>query len=264
MDSVRPVTQQRFRFDASLNMDLPDRNEFFWARADGKGRGPKPPQGRSGETGLRFNELSMYTEAATGAAGFFVEMPYRAIYPDHYDFAAGLVDMNLGTKSLLLDSEFLLVGFQFRTFLPTGKTRRGLGTGHVSLEPSLLVAMQFNPETCLEAQLSQWIPIGGDSSHQGSLLHYHTSLNRTLGHILHKDPIIGTLEFNGWSFQTGQYTHPDTGLPVGSSGTTYATLGCGVRVFFCDRIDFGVAAAYAVSARHWAEQIYRTELRWRF
>jgi hypothetical protein len=264
VEAPRPVTQQRLRFDADLGMDYPDRSEFFWARADGKGKGPKPPTNVLGERGLHYNELSIYTEAAAGNAGLFIELPYRAVYPDRYPFAAGFTDMNFGVKSLLLDSDFLICSYQFRTFMPTGQAQRGLGTGHTTLEPSLLVAMKFTPETCLQGQVSEWIPIGGNSGYQGSVLHYHLSLNHMLHRILDKDPIIGTLEFNGWSFQHGCFTDPDTGQPRLSSGNTYANLGCGLRMFICDRVDFGVGAAYGISVHRWGEQLYRSEIRWRF
>jgi hypothetical protein len=72
------------------------------------------------------------------------------------------------------------------------------------------------------------------------------------------------LEFSGWSFQHGKYTDPGTGLPIKSSGETYASLGCGLRVFICDRIDFGFGASFAVTHDHWAEQLFRSELRWRY
>lgn len=264
VDPVRPMTQLELRWDSNLGMSFPDRSEYFWARSDGKGRGPHPPAGVLGESSLRYNELTLYTEAAVGAGGVFVAMPYRAVYPETYAFGAGFADMCVGTKSVLVDSDFLLCGFQFRTFIPIGLARRGLGTGHVSLEPSLLVAMKFTPELCLQGQLSEWIPIAGDRTYQGSILHYHLSMNRVLGWIYCKDPVVGTLEFNGWSFQTGAYTDPFTGQPARSSGETYASLGCGLRMFLCDRMDLGFGAAFGVTHECWAEQLYTVELRSRF
>src|SRR5438132_9122534 len=67
VDAARPMTQMRVRYDAGLDMRVPARNEFFWARADGTGRGPKPPAGCRGEIKLDYNELTMTTEAASGA-----------------------------------------------------------------------------------------------------------------------------------------------------------------------------------------------------
>jgi hypothetical protein len=264
VDAVRPVTQQRVRFNAGRNLMFPDRSEYFWARADGKGRGPRPPNGAKGEAAVNYNELSIYTEAATATGGLFVEMPYRAVYPEQYNFGAGFGDMNMGLKSLFFDSELVQVATQFRTYMPIGRTNKGLGTGHVSLEPSVLISVKLTPDAYLQTQVSEWIPLGGDSDYQGSVLHYHGSLNQTLYRPLPTTPIVGTLEFNGWSFQHGKYTDPATGTPIKSSGTTCASLGGGVRLFVCDRFDAGLGAAFAVTHTHWAAQLYTAELRWRY
>jgi hypothetical protein len=82
--------------------------------------------------------------------------------------------------------------------------------------------------------------------------------------ILPDMPIIGTAEFNGWSFQHGQYTDPVLGAYQKSSGETYASVGAGVRLFVCDKIDFGIAGALAITQKHWAETLTRMEFRWRY
>jgi hypothetical protein len=263
VDAPRPVTQQRVRYEGGVNMIFPDRNEFFWARADGMGKGPKPPPGLRGVLSLRYDELSLYTEVAAGSGSLFTELPYLSIYPVGDPHAANFGDMNLGTKALLFDCELLQITFQFRTYLPTGNFTKGIGTGHVSLEPSLLVGVKLSPSTYFQGQLSEWIPIAGDPAYAGALLHYHASLNQVLYHILPDVPLIGTLEGNGWSFQDGLYTDPVFG-PTKSSGETYVSAGVGLRLFVCDRIDFGVAASQALTSGHWAEEVYRAEFRWRY
>ncbi len=264
VDAVRPQTQQRVRWDSAIDFTFPDRNEFFWARADGMGKGPKPIAPFRGVTHLRDNDLSLYTEVATGAAGITVEMPYRMVSPSNEPHASGFADMTLGTKALLFDCELLQLGFEFKTYLPTGDFTKGLGVGHVSLEPSLVLGIKLGPDTYFQGQLSEWIPLGGDPVYQGSLLHYHASINQLLFRILPDVPVIGTTEFNGWSFQAGAYTDPITGGPQRSNGETYVTVGGGLRVFVCEKIDFGIAASFAVTERHFAEQLYRTEFRWRY
>src|SRR5262245_1542617 len=37
VDTVRPQTSMRFRWDRGINLVLPDRSEFFWAKIGGKG-----------------------------------------------------------------------------------------------------------------------------------------------------------------------------------------------------------------------------------
>jgi hypothetical protein len=49
-----------------------------------------------------------------------------------------------------------------------------------------------------------------------------------------------------------------------ASGATYLYLGPGVRVNFCDKLDFGVGAQFALGSSHFAEQLIRTEFRYRY
>jgi hypothetical protein len=264
VDAARPQTQQRLRWEADLNMMLMDRSEYIWARADGKGRGPRPPDTALAETRARNNILTMYTEGATGNIGAFAEVAYVSLGPDLAPHAANFGDTVVGTKALLFDCELLQLTFQFKTFIPSGNPLKGLGTGHTSLEPSLLLAVKLTPEMYLQGQISEWVPIGGDPAYEGAILHYHFSVNRVLCRILPDVPLISTSEANFWSFQDGAYTDPVRGSYQKSSGETYVALGQGLRLFVCNKIDFGVAADYGVSQRHWAAQQYRSEFRWRY
>jgi hypothetical protein len=264
VDSARPVTQMRFRWDAGLDMTEVDRSEFFWARADGGGRGPKPPKGFLGEASLRYNDLDIYTETLiVPKLSLFFEMPYRNIDPQVDNHAANFGDLNIGTKTLLLDCDLLQITFQFRTFIPTGNFTHGIGTGHVSLEPSLLATLKLTPDTFLQTQLSEWIPLGGDVTYQGAVLHYHVAVDQVLWRILPDVPLIGTAEFNGYSFQDGAFTDPVLGPFQKSSGGAWLSAGPGLRLDVCKKIDFGVAAAFGIG-HHGPEQLYRTEFRWRF
>ncbi|MCA1684566.1 MAG: hypothetical protein LC745_00990 [Planctomycetia bacterium] len=173
---------------------------------------------------------------------------------------AGFSDLYLGTKSLLLDCELMQLTFQFKTFLPTGNAAKGLGSGHVSLEPSLLTSVRLASETYLQGQLAEWIPIAGDQGFAGSILHYHLSLNHGLYKFTPDVPVIGTLEFNGWSFQSGAYTDPVIG-PQKSSGFSYFSVGPGLRTSVCNNLDFGVGLAFPLTDPHWGNPLIRTELR---
>ncbi len=254
VDSARPVTQMRIRWDSVLNYTLPDRSEFFWGQIGKKGPG-KP------EIALRYNDLAIYTETAiTPLMSMFSEFPYRALDPDANASASGFADMNLGVKTLLFDCDLLQVAFQFRTYLPMGNFNKGLGTGHVSLEPALLATLKLTPDTYLQAQLADFIPIAGSQSFAGPVLHYHFSLNHVLHRILPDVPVIGTFEGNFYSFLGGNFTPGGVGDAISS---TYASFGPGLRVVVCKRIDIGIGSAFAVGD-HGPGQTYRTEFRWRF
>mgnify|MGYP002624125387 CR=1 FL=1 len=258
VEAARPVTQTRLRWDAAIDMRFPDRAEYFWARSGGGGRGPA-----NVETYLRNHDLTHYTEIAHGGFSAFFETPYRSYDAAANTDEAGFGDLVAGTKSMLLDCELLQITFQTKFITPTGVSTKGLGTGHLSIEPSLIIGLNMSSKSYIQAQVAEWIPIGGDPLYAGALLHYHFSYNRTLagcpGHI----HLISTAELNGWSFQTGAYSDPVTGTQS-ANDETYLSGGFGLRMVICDKVDFGVASALPLTDGRWAEQFYRSELRIRF
>lgn len=249
-DTVRPKTYTRYRFDTIQNMSASRIGTYFMSQ-----NGPA-------SNALDSFEVTMYQEVASDKAAFFIEMPYRSldyILPGNADgHNAGFVDMNLGTKSLLLDCELLQLTFQFKTFLPTGASTSGLGTGHVSLEPSFLASLKLFDATYLQQQVAYWIPISGDPAWSGAVLHYHWSINHLFAE---RGPwqIIGTAEFNGWSFTTGSV---DGVAPAG--GKTYCNIGPGLRFVYCDNYDFGLGYAHALSEQYLGQSQWRAEFRIRF
>jgi hypothetical protein len=266
VDHARPQSHMRIRWDHGADMFLPDRNEFFWARIGRKG--PRQPENTFG-----YHDFTMYTEIANGGFGFFVEGPfYRILDTNLNPYDAGWGDMNLGTKSMFIDCELLQLTFQFRTWIPTGPSIKGFGTGHVTLEPSLLATLKVTPNTYVETQISEWIPIGGDDEFAGTVLHTHTSIN----HLLCRKKalqFIGTLEYQNYIFQDGALTLPANAqggaaapnfLTTGSSGEAYHYAGPGFRIVICDKYDIGFGAAFSLTSDHFADQLYRTEFRVRW
>lgn len=268
-DAARPATQMRLRWDTGWDMLTPDRAEYFFARQTG----PLGPNviARS----VNYRELSLYTEGATDKIGVFVEQPYREvgvhvspISPNPDTTFSGFGDLNIGTKTLLLDCDLLQVAFQFKTFILTGASTKGLGTGHVSLEPALLNTLHLAPDTYLQCELAYWIPVGGDSLYQGNIFHSHLAVNQVLWHLCRSVQLVGTVEFNEWSIINGNFTSPDV-LTAGKATPerardTILSLGPGARLVICDRVDIGVGTAFALTGDRWAEELVRAEFRWRF
>jgi len=255
-DGPRPVTQTRVRWDRGHNYRFPDTAEFFWAQIGGKGPATPTPS-------LRYDQLWFYQEIAAKGASVFVELTYLTHDPVFGNSAAGMGDMNVGAKTVLLDRELLLITMQFRTFIPTGNFTAGLGTGHVALEPSLMAALKLTHSTHLQTQISEWIPLGGSNGFQGSVFHFHGSLNHMLCEYGNMLAIIGTLELNGYTFR-GQFTDFPSGEPASLSAATYMNGGPGLRVQICERVDFGFAAAFGFGNRHGPDQLYRSEFRLRY
>jgi hypothetical protein len=264
-DSFRPVSHTRLRWEYGHYAQFMDRAEYFWARSDGNGKGPRPVAA-VGIPRTDYHEISQYTETAAGP-GFsaFVSTPYRSVNPTFSDppSAAGFGDITVGTKSVFFDTELLVLGFQFKTTLPVGQPRKGLGIGHVSLEPSLLLGLRTSPHSFIQGQVAEWIPIAGDPTYAGAVLHYHLAFNRTLWQPIPEVQLVGTMEFHGWSFQDGGFTDPDGGFRR-ASGTNLLQLGPGLRLFFCDKYDFGVGTNFGVTGKNNVGDTYRFEMRVRY
>lgn len=262
--AVRPQNQQRFRWDYAEDLTRPDRAEYFWARADGAGAGPTLLTGAT-TRGIDYDELRHYAEVAHGPVGISVEYSYRAI-DQQTRHQAGFGDVTLGTKTLLFDTELVQFAFQFLTHVPAGAPNKGLGTGHVSLEPGIVMGVNVSPNSYLQAEVSEWIPLGGDADYAGALLRYNAAYNVVLMRPHPCVPVVGVVEVNGFRFQDGQYTDIVGGalvtLPAG--GEHYVNLSGGLRTFFCDKADFGVAYSTPISDDGWTDAIIRSELRFRY
>ena len=254
-DSPRPVTQTRIHWDRVVRYTFPDSAEFFWAKIGGRGPSNATP-------GLSYNELGISQEIAAKGASIVIDVPYRSIDPVNNPSASGFSDMNIAVKTVILDRDLLLITMQMKTFIPVGNSTNGLGTGHASIEPSLLSALKITHSTYLQTQLAEWIPLGGTSGFEGSVFHFHASLNQNLCKQGDCFNMVGTIEMNGFSMR-GQYTDFPSGTAIGLGGRTYLNFGPGLRVQFCENVDFGFGAAFGVN-NHGPSQFYRTELRIRF
>ncbi len=287
VDYARPQTLTRFRYDYAHNMAFPDRSEFFWASGrpqvengqfNFRGPGPRPRDlvlrdGRNlqnviaGPGLINVHQINLYQEVAAERASFFINLPYRSHNSRFYPHQAGFADLDLGTKSMLLDTELLALTFQFRTYLPTGNAAKGLGTGHVSLEPSLLGTLKLASETYLQAQLAQWIPIGGSQGAEGGVLLYNFAFNQVLYRFTPNTPLIGTFDMFGATFQDGVYFDPFIGLidPERalrrSTGGTYFNVGPGLRLSVCDILDIGSSITFPISKNQFGEPLLRVEMR---
>ena len=148
-------------------------------------------------------------------------MPYNQINPNWQPTQAGFGDLNFGVKSLLFDCEMLQVSFQLRNYMPTGAAINNLGTGHVSLDPSIIASLKLTPTTYLQGQIGNFIPIGFGGTNgkaagaganaepptlAGGVLYWFGSLNQVLWYCTPNSPLIATLEMDGWSFESGGYT----------------------------------------------------------
>lgn len=270
VDQVKPITQIRIRGDFASNYQFPDKAEYFWAEENVKGpRLPGVlPGGRApGEPNVDYSNGSLYMEGAVNRFSLFVNLNYLNVEPTLYPGASGFGDMQIGTKSLLLDCELIQFTWQFQVFIPTGNFLNGLGTGHVSLDPSLIAAIKLSPVTYLQAQTSYWFPIGGDRNYQGPVFNWQLALNQLLWHCgCAKDvELIGTAELGGYEIAGGAYTAPITGLALSAKDVgSIVNVGPGLRLVLCNKVDIGAGSQFAITADRMAAALGRIEFRWRF
>jgi hypothetical protein len=274
------------RWDSAFDYTHPDRNEWMFARNSTNpnqvGPGNKtniPGKGfASVPSKVDYEELSYYTEIAASAAGAFFELPYREVDPEAANipgFAnnqigpfSNFADLKAGAKTLLLDCELIQFGFQFKVYIPSGSSGKGLGTGHTSLEPSFLFNVKISDLTYLQGQTAYWIPIAADPIYSSEVFHSHLSINHILWEPCHNFKLIGTAELQEWTILGGSFTSTDfllAGKPVAiSAKTTIVNVGPGIRGVICDRIDLGVGSSFSVTGDRWAEELIRAELRLHF
>ncbi len=263
-DAVRPKSSTRFRWDYGSHYSYPDRGEYLFARDDGKGRGPKVFGALKGIPFVDYHDLMLITEVGMGAAGVQIAVPYRSVNSTPYGAdGAGFSDLTITAKTMLLDSELALFGFQMKTYIPVGQTGKGLGTGHVSLEPGLNFGLRCSPETYAQASVVEWIPLGGDKDYQGAHLRWAVSLNHILWRPIRDVQLIGTLESTGISFQDGLFTDPALG-PTHLAKRTAAAIGPGFRMFFCDTFDFGLGWQHGITGKYLMRDQVRFEARYRY
>jgi hypothetical protein len=271
-DYARPRTITRIRYDNLNDMRTPDRAQFFIQNVStpSKGNGKIFPQ-------ARFQQVSLYQEVAGPRGSFFISMPYNQINPNWAPTSAGFGDLYFGIKSLMFDCEMLQVSFQLRTYMPTGAATNNLGTGHISLDPSILASLKLTPTTYLQGQIGNFIPIGFGGSNgnppttplAGGVLYWFGSINQVLWYATPNSPLIATLEMDGWSFENSGYT---TAVQKGNvpvihekgGGATYFNIGPGLRQVICDKADIGGAITWATTTPNWAQPWFRFEVRFLF
>lgn len=229
IDSAVISNKLRVRFDAGFDLNRPDRAEFFYASwanlADHphaikntdkivtavNNRGPlRIPES------VNFQEVSTYLEMAPlDRFSIFAELPFRFVqfigdaedpnafetpgFREAYDRSSsetqGVSDTQLGFKYALVQNPIASITFQFRTYIPTGRSQLGLGTGHVSTEPGML--MQFNPTDrfSLMGQAKLWTSINGGAN-AGNIATYGTGMGYDLF-----DPSGPWQPFGGFNFR---------------------------------------------------------------
>ena len=87
------------------------------------------------------------------------EIPIRVLDPVTNANTAGLGDMTVTTRAVLLDGEDWQITQVFNSYFNTGSKTHGTGTGHVSLEPGMLVRWEYSDFTHLHGEIKYLFPL---------------------------------------------------------------------------------------------------------
>jgi len=262
LDVSQPSSNMRFRFQSFYNEKNPDRVEYFWAQIGG--RGPKLP-----EHSVDYQDAIASWEVATGKAfSITTDIPIQLVAPNINPTTAGMGDMTVTTKTVLLTGNEWQITQIFRTYIPTGAPNKGLGTGHVSLEPGFLFRYKWTPETYFNGELEYWFPLGGNPIIDGQVLTYGFGIS----HLMYESDtyaVVPTLEFKGWTVFNGGQTNFPTGViqPVDTMGIFNVCPG--VRFIYdtggdLGLLEWGVSSAFAITTNRWYDASFLIECRFVF
>lgn len=269
LDISQPTNRLRIRLDQAWDVEFPRRSEYMWSGA----RGPKKV-----ETHVNYQEVRFLHELGSPTFSVGTEIPIRAIDPTANDGTAGMGDMSLTTKTVIVDGQTWQFTQLFRTFFPTGSVTHGTGRGFVSMEAGFNGHYRYNDATFLHGQILYWFPLGADPVHSGTILRYGLGVSR-LWLDTDRLALIPTFEIEGWNFLDGQKTvvtyefngDTQTIRPVGT--TTHfendfvLNVHPGMRIVLDTDSDlglweFGVSGGLRVTSRHFFKSALNLEMQY--
>ena len=243
------------RIRADRGMNAPDRLEYLWGKA---GSGPAP------ESRVDLIDTIFRTELGHDKAGFISEMRMRSLDPTINGNTVGFGDMLVGGKVLVYDSGCTKVSTIFLTHLNTGPEKKGLGRGHVALEPGLLAMRKWSERTYLFGEWKYHVPLGATPGFAGDVFRTGWGV-ATIWHDSDRYAILPTFEIQTHSFLFGGRTRPD-GTEVRIDGATSIDLYPGIRWTFSETAlgacEVGMAGGVSFADRDWFDSRMMIEVRW--
>jgi hypothetical protein len=232
IDTTQPLQHIRGRYTASYRTRFPDRAEYFWRASTWFG----PAQ----EQAVNWQEMRVVSETGGEKFSMFTEYPLRMLDPVNNPNTSGFGDMVIGNKTVLIDGNDWQVTQILRTSMITGSFRKGLGVGHVSMEPGLLGRFRWSDRTYLHFQGKYNIPIAGSPGFAGQLLIYGFGVS----HVYYETDsfaFIPTFEYLGYAFFNGLKTPPmGAPIPVSANGDHFNKIVPGARFVLGPAGDLGL------------------------
>ncbi|MCU0871325.1 MAG: hypothetical protein MUE50_03190 [Pirellulaceae bacterium] len=269
IEITQPLNALRVRIDSVQNFSPPDRAEYLWARpkSDG-GRGPDLPL-----TGLElvdYQDLRFQMEVGGEKFSVGTEIPIRIMDPLTNANTAGMGDMSLTTKTVLCDGVRWQISQLFRTYFNTGAPSKGLGNGHISMQPGMLARFKINDRTYVHSEIDYWFPIAGHPEHSGQVLRWGVGVSRVW-----RDSdslaLIPTFEILGLSaldgMQSGLFEQAVVLRDIDSRVGLWAIPGLRTVIDTggdLGVIEIGVAGGLDIGSSGWHDGMLRFEIRRQF
>lgn len=261
IDITQPLNNLRIREVNYWRWHRPDRAEFYWAKPSSLGGiGPAAV-----EHYVDSQELRILMEAGTPKFSVGTEIPLRWVDPVVNDNTGGMSDMTVTTKGVLLDGENLQLTQITRTFIPTGSVKKGLGTGHASLEPGLLARYRWSPSTYFHSELKYWFAMGGNPNHSGQVLRLGQGISR-IWYESDTFAVLPTLEFISMWVADGQQTDFPTTNLYDIASIPVMEIHPGMRFAWdsggdAGLLEWGIHGGVAVTKEHFSAGQLRVEVR---
>ncbi len=248
-----PNAGLQFRFNRGAAR--PDRLEYLWARA---GKGP------AAETRLDLLDSVFRTELGSARAVLISEISMRSLDPELAPNTTGFGDMVVGGKTVIMDGTCTKLSSIFLTYINTGPADKGLGTGHVSLEPGLLGMHQWSERTFLHGAIQYRVPIAGARGFAGDVLATSWAAS-TIWQDCDSYAWMPVLELQTHSFLFGAQTEPD-GTTRRVDGTTAFDILPGSRFAWAKSAlgacELGVSGGWRCSDADWFDSRMMVDIRW--
>ena len=257
IETSQPANNFRLKAMSAFGLQTPDRAEYLWAKIGGPG--PTSPESR-----VNYQAYDAIYEAGGKRFSLVTDIPLRYMHPENNMSGAGIGNISLAPKMVIVDGRDWQITQIFRTYLPTGAANRGTSNGLVSLEPGVLVHYRWSPRTYVHSQFKYWVPLTGDPVASGNVFNYGLGVS----HVLQETDsfaIIPVLEVVGWTVGGGKATLP-TGMTI-SADTSFVNIQPGVRFVLGPKGDLGlcevgIAGGFATNATGWYQEQFTVEIRW--
>jgi hypothetical protein len=282
IDNAIIGSQIRFRMDAGLGVNAPDRAEFFYAKCGCfrflppnnpafDPNAPGPGSGGQIEGDLAFQEFRFDAEYAfQNRLSAFAEIPARMIEPRSVPRTAGISDIRAGFKGGLIANDYTALTGQLRVYFPSGDARQGLGTNHASIEPTLLYHGKLaDSGFSVSGQTGIWIPIRGSAGvptasgekFSGKVFNYGFGGSYDFLDTL-RIRVRPVVEVMGWRVFEGFQTTPAG--PITADGINILNVKVGARIDNTGPGSFYIGVGHAVTDAAWYQDIVRAEYRFAF